>query len=66
MTRLVDDALNVPLHDRSLAEEVDLVTRLMVVCNQHGRGLTQREIDKALGLPTRFRQVPPLARSVRA
>ena len=63
MTRLVDDALNVPLHDDPLAEEVDLVTRLMVVCNRHDRRLTQCEIDEALGLGKRLRLVSPRARS---
>jgi len=58
----VDDALDVPLHDDPLAEEVDLVTRLMVVCNERGRRLTQCEIDEALGLPRRVRPAPRVSR----
>ena len=62
-TRLVDDALDVSRHYDLIAQEADLVMRLMDACNGHVRPLTCGEIDAALGLPSRLRSVQLLPRS---
>jgi hypothetical protein len=45
------DALDVSLHDDELADEVELMTQLMIAANGVATRLPQGEIDRALGLP---------------
>ena len=61
--RLVDDALDVSRHYDLIAQEADLVMRLIAVCDKNPRPLTCGEIDAALGLPSRLRSVHLLPRS---
>jgi hypothetical protein len=47
------DSLDVSLHDDDLSHEVELLSHLMVAANESDRPLTQGEVDRLLGVPTR-------------
>jgi hypothetical protein len=49
---LMDDPLNIQLHDALLSEELHLFVTLLVESNKHQRALTPAEVDAALGVPT--------------
>jgi len=45
-----EDPLDVSLHDSELADEVELLTCVVLAANESDRPLSQEEIDEALGL----------------
>ncbi len=46
----MDDQLDVPLEDAELLAEVELTTNLIIAASESERTLSQREIDRLLGL----------------
>ena len=48
----MDDQLDVPLEDAELLAEVELTTNLIIAASESDSTLTQREIDRLLGLVT--------------
>jgi hypothetical protein len=48
----MDDQLDVPLEDAELLAEVELTTNLIIAASESDRTLSQREIDRLLGLVT--------------
>jgi hypothetical protein len=44
-------SLDVSLHDEDLADEVDLMVRLIVAVNEADHALAQGDIDEILGVP---------------
>ena len=48
----MDDQLDVPLEDAELLAEVELTTNLIIAASESERTLSQREIDRLLGLAT--------------
>ena len=43
-------SLDVSLHDQDLADEVDMMVRLIIAANESDRTLAQEDIDEILGL----------------
>ncbi|HVH93774.1 MAG: hypothetical protein ACJ72A_11930 [Nocardioidaceae bacterium] len=48
----MDDQLDVPLEDAELLAEVELTTNLIIAATESDSTLSQREIDRLLGLVT--------------
>jgi hypothetical protein len=48
----MDDQLDVPLEDAELLAEVELTTNLIIAATESDSALSQREIDRLLGLVT--------------
>ena len=46
----MDDQLDVPLEDAELLAEVELTTNLIIAATESESELSQREIDRLLGL----------------
>jgi hypothetical protein len=46
----MDDQLDVPLEDAELLAEVELTTNLIIAATESDSKLSQREIDRLLGL----------------
>ena len=46
----MDDQLDVPLEDAELLAEVELTTNLIIAASESDKTLSQREIDRLLGL----------------
>lgn len=55
----VRDSLDVSLHERDLAEEVELTVRLMIAANESDRPLAQAEVDEILEVQRPVRPVVP-------
>ncbi len=47
---MVNDRLDVSVHDKDVLAEIDLTSDLMIAASEHDGPLTQEQVDAILGL----------------